>query len=211
MSDQLPLILYIHGFNSSPQSQKCQQLGHYISNHNIPCEYQTPVLGQWPGENSKKLYRLASAALQTRPVFIIGSSLGGFYGTWLMERLLKKQSQYPVKLVLVNPAVHPDKLFEDYLGPQKNYHTGEEYELTHEHVKQLKHLEIAKLHRPDQILLLAQSGDETLDYRQAATFYQNCPQRIDEGGNHGFEGFIEAIPIILSFFSPLLIPQASSD
>ncbi|CAM3436016.1 YqiA/YcfP family alpha/beta fold hydrolase [Parendozoicomonas haliclonae] len=207
MSSSLPLILYIHGFNSSPQSRKCQELGEYLKTQKIPCDYVVPELDQWPGENAQMLYALASEALASRPVYIIGSSLGGYYATWLMERLLEDNPHYPVKLVPINPAVKPYELFEDYLGPQKNYYNGTEYELTHEHIEQLKHLEVPALHRPDNILLLAQTGDETLDYRKAVVRYQDCPQRIDEGGDHGFQGFEETIPVILSFFSPLLIPK----
>ncbi len=206
MSDSHPLLLYIHGFNSSPQSRKCIELGEYLTQKSIPCEYRIPELDQWPGENAKNLYTVASKALKTRPVFIIGSSLGGYYGTWLMERLLESQPAFPVKLVLINPAVRPYKLFHRHLGPQKNHYNGKEYELTLEHIEQLKRLKVPILHRPDNILLLAQTGDETLDYREAVVRYQECPQRIDEGGNHSYEGFVETIPVILGFFSPLLVP-----
>ncbi|WP_281647226.1 YqiA/YcfP family alpha/beta fold hydrolase [Parendozoicomonas sp. Alg238-R29] len=204
MAAAQPLLLYIHGFNSSPQSRKCTELGVYLKQKRIPCDYIVPELGQWPGENARMLLSLASEALRVKPVYIIGSSLGGYYGTWLMERLLESRPEYPVKLVLINPAVRPYELFEDYLGPQKNYYNNTEYELTQEHIDQLKHLEVTTLHRPDNIFLLAQKGDETLDYRKAEQRYQDCPQRIDEGGDHGFEGFEGTIPVILSFCSPLL-------
>ncbi|MTI15008.1 YqiA/YcfP family alpha/beta fold hydrolase [Sansalvadorimonas verongulae] len=201
-----PLLLYIHGFNSSPQSRKCNVLGAYLEKHKIHCDYQVPQLSQWPGENARMLFTLAAEALQQRPVYIVGSSLGGFYGTWLMQRLLEEEFKYPVKLVVINPAVRPYELFADYLGPQKNYYNGEEYELTQKHIDQLAHLEVATLHHPDNILLLAQTGDETLDYRHAIVRYQDCPQRIDEGGDHAFQGFEDCIPVILSFFGPLLLP-----
>ena len=206
MTTTTPLILYIHGFNSSPQSRKCTELGQYLKQHAIPCEYLVPELDQWPGENARKLFETASTAIKERPVYIIGSSLGGYYGTWLMQRLLENEPDFPVKLVLINPAVKPYELFESYLGPQKNDYNGTEYELTLEHIEQLKHLDVPQLRNPDNILLLAQTGDETLDYRKAEIRYHDCPQRIDEGGSHGFDGFMEAIPMILSFFSPLLTP-----
>lgn len=205
-----PLLLYIHGFNSSPQSRKCTELGIYLEQYKIPCDYTAPELDQWPGENARLLYTLAAEALQARPVYIIGSSLGGYYGTWLMERLLEDNPKFPVKLVLVNPAVHPYELFEDYLGPQENYYNDKEYVLTHEHIDQLARLEVTSLHRPDNIFLLAQTGDETLDYRKAVVRYEECPQRIEDGGDHSFAGFEQTIPVILSFFSPLLSPAAQA-
>ena len=209
MADTSPLLLYIHGFNSSPLSIKARELANYIEQFNIPCQFVVPELPEWPGESARTLFELTSEAIKTRPVFIIGSSLGGYFGTWLMERLLEQGSHFPVKLALINPAVKPYELFEDYLGPQKNYHNDHCYELTHEHIEQLRHLEVTTLHRPDNILLLAQTGDETLDYRLAAIRYQDCPQRIDEGGHHGYEDFAETIPMIFSFFSPLLAPATA--
>ena len=203
-----PLLLYIHGFNSSPQSRKCTELGAYLKQHKIPCDYAVPELDQWPGENARLLFTLTTEALQERPVYIIGSSLGGYYGTWLMQRLLKGEPRYPVKLVLINPAVRPYELFEEYLGPQKNYYNDKEYVLTHEHIDQLARLEVTTLYRPDNIFLLAQTGDETLDYKKAVVRYEECPQRIEDGGDHGFQGFEQTIPVILSFFSPRLSPAA---
>ncbi len=207
MADIRPLLLYIHGFNSSPLSVKAQELKRYIEKHNVSCDYIVPELPEWPGESARQLFELANSAIAQQPVYIIGSSLGGYYGTWLMERLLENELLFPVKLVLINPAVEPYKLFADYLGPQKNYYNGHQYELTQEHIEQLQHLEVAALHRPDNILLLAQKGDETLDYRKAEARYQDCPQRIDEGGDHGYQNFAETIPMIFSFFSPLLVPK----
>ncbi len=207
MTDPRPLLLYIHGFNSAPQSHKATVLGHYIHKGGVNCDYEVPALGEWPGENARALLALASEALQTRPVYIVGSSLGGYYGTWLMNRLLESDPAFPVKLVLVNPAVKPYERFLEYLGPQKNYYSEETYELTHKHIDQLKLLDVITLPRPDNILLLAQTGDETLDYRQAMEHYSECPQRIDEGGSHSFDDFDDSIPVILSFFSPLLAPS----
>ena len=206
MVDTRPLLLYIHGFNSSPKSTKAQELGQYIRSHKVPCEYIVPQLPEWPGESARMLFEVASTALEEKPVYIIGSSLGGYFGTWLMERLLEEQFRFPVKLVAINPAVRPYELFEDYLGTQKYYHSDDEYELTSEHIEQLRHLEVTKLHHPDNILLLAQTGDETLDYRLAVDRYSECPQRIDEGGSHAYDNFTDTIPMIFSFFSPLLTP-----
>ena len=106
-TDIRPLLLYIHGFNSSPKSYKARVLGKYMEEQLIPGEYQVPELGQWPGENSRVLLEMASEALKTRPIYIIGSSLGGYYGTWLMQTLLALKPDFPVKMVLVNPAVNP--------------------------------------------------------------------------------------------------------
>ncbi|GAA4650404.1 esterase YqiA [Kistimonas scapharcae] len=209
MAPAKPLIIYIHGFNSSPASHKAQTFQNYVQAHDLPCELWIPELPVWPGEAARMLLQRALEAGICRPVHIIGSSLGGYYGTWLMESILDHCPDCPVKLVLINPAVRPYDLFEDYLGPQKNYYSDVEYELTQEHVDQLRHLEIETLSRPDNILLLVQTGDETLDYQQAVARYAECPARIDEGGSHAYDGFETTIPVILQFLSAHYVAAVS--
>lgn len=201
MAPAKSLIIYIHGFNSSSASSKAQLFRNYVRNHELPCELWIPDLPVWPGEAAHMLLRRALEASIGRPVHIIGSSLGGYYGIWLMENIIDHCPECPVKLVLINPVVRPCDLSEDYLGSWKNYHSGVEYELTREHVNQLCHLEVKTLSRPDNILLLVQTGDEILDYRQAVTRYAECPARIDEGGSHAYDCFDSAIPAVLQFLS----------
>ena len=47
---------------------------------------------------------------------------------------------------------------------QQNLYTGERYELTAEHLRQLEALVVATVH-PERYLLLVETGDEVLDYR----------------------------------------------
>ncbi|MCK5894609.1 MAG: esterase [Endozoicomonadaceae bacterium] len=155
----------------------------------------------WPSETARMLLQQVLEVSICRPIHIIGSSLGGYFGTWLMESIIDHHPNCPVKLVLINPIVRPYELFEDYLGPQTNYCSGQTYELTQEHINQLRHLEIGTLQRPDNILLLIQTGDETLDYQQAVGRYSECPAQIEAGGSHAFDDFEATIPAILQFFS----------
>lgn len=126
------------------------------------------------------------------PVLIIGSSLGGYYATWLAEH-------YPCSAALINPAVRPFDLFANYLGPNTHFHTGEVHHLETEHIDQLRRFYCPQLQYPQRCLLLLQTGDETLDYRQAAHYYRNSPAWLEGGGDHSFVNFVQRLPMLMQF------------
>ena len=89
----------------------------------------------------------------------------------------------------MNPAVHAHTLLRAALGPQTNWHTGEKWELTEAHLAELAALDVERITRPERYLLLVQTGDEVLDYRDAVAYYTGATQIIEDGGDHGFAGF----------------------
>ncbi len=186
--------LYLHGFLSSPQSQKAQELQALFDRH-APGQLRVPVLPFAPAE-AIELARAELARLQQQfpRVLIIGSSLGGFYATHLTET-------FGVKAALINPAVRPFALFEHYLGPNRHFYTGEVHELTLEHIQQLQQLDCPTIKHPENLFLLLQTGDETLDYRLAAQLYRQCPGWLEGGGNHSFQRFTERLPMLLHWGS----------
>jgi len=179
-SDRL-FILYIHGFNSSPASEKaqqfqsfCQQLGNV--------DIAIPELSHDPEQALSQLQALIENSAG-KIHLLVGSSLGGYYATWLSEK-------YNCRAALVNPAVSPVKnLGEEFLGTQKNYYSGIEYEFTREYALFLDTLDINPVTSPENFLLLLQTGDEVLDYRLAVERYQGSIQIVQEGGSHRFEEF----------------------
>ncbi len=112
---------------------------------------------------------LALAALG-RPL-LVGSSLGGYYATHLAER-------HGLRALLINPAVRVQRYFARYLGPQHNYYSGESWELTAAHVAALAELEVPPPQDPARFVVWLQTGDETLDYRDAADYYRLCAVKI---------------------------------
>ncbi|WP_417582030.1 YqiA/YcfP family alpha/beta fold hydrolase [Nitrincola sp.] len=187
-----PLLIYVHGFNSSPESWKAQQLQQYLSAPDAPADLLVPNLSHWPAEAVRQLGLLMDAAWD-RDITLIGSSLGGFYSTWLTEQ------QPRLRSVLVNPAVNPDRLLADWLGENENIYTHERYHLTREHLKQLQALRVEQLSDPSRYLLLVQTADETLDYREAVEKYQHAVHYVQPGGSHGFEAFDRLIPAVVAF------------
>jgi predicted esterase YcpF (UPF0227 family) len=182
------LIIYIHGFNSSPASFKAKLLRERLTALGRADEFAAPALPHRPAAAAALLEGMAREHPQA---LLVGSSLGGYYATWLVER-------FGVRAVLVNPAVRPYELLAGYVGRQKNLHSGEEYDFTAQHVEELRALEVAAI-TPARYLLLVASGDETLDYRHAVARYRGARQIVVDGGDHGFSGFAAYLDTVLAF------------
>lgn len=188
-------LFYIHGFNSSPKSAKARLLADYLRDHRDQTkpdiQFHVPALPYDPQKGIEILEQAIQACLPDQ-IGLVGSSMGGFYGTWIAEK-------YNLPIVLVNPAVRPYELLRDYLGENENIYTGEKYTFTEDHIDQLKALDVNPITQPERYLLLTQTGDETLDYRQGVEKYAGCQHKIQQGGSHGFDGFENEIPDILKF------------
>ena len=182
------MIVYIHGFNSSPQSFKARLLRERLAALGRADEFAAPALPVSPRAAMAVLRETVNSDLHAT---LIGSSLGGFYATWLAERLT-------LRAVLVNPAVRPYDLLAGEVGRQKNYHTGEEYDFTAQHIAELRALEVEAV-TPERYLLLVGTADEVLDYRAAVARYHGCRQIVVAGGNHGLDTFDDYLDATLTF------------
>ena len=183
-----PSILYIHGLNSSPTSTKASQLLKVAEHCGIARQLRVPALHHHPRQAMLQLQ--AAVAELGRPL-LVGSSLGGFYATYLAE-------QHGLDALLINPAVRPHRLFGGKEELQTNYYTGETWLLTHDHVAALAELEMPEPRDAKRYRVWLQTADETLDYRQAEAFYAGCTLDIQEGGDHSYQGFARRIPEILT-------------
>ena len=188
-------LFYIHGFNSSPKSTKARLMGDYLAEHHPHIQYHVPALVYDPAAAMAILQRElkhceSEAGLQ---VGLVGSSLGGYYGTWLAN-------EYKIPLVLVNPAVCPYRLLKDYIGENENIYTGEKYTFTEAHIDAFKTLEVSQIEPKQRYFLITQTGDEVLDYSEGVEKFAGCPQIVQRGGSHGFEQFERVIPNIMTFF-----------
>ena len=196
-----PLLIYLHGFNSSPGSHKAQLTCQFIDQQRLAIETWIPQLPNEPLEIQQLLLNRLQQETSARPVYIIGSSLGGFIGTWFSELIREVYSSWSVRLVLINPAVRPYELFEDYLGWQTNEYTGERWQLTLEHIEQFKAMDVPLLTMQEQTLLLVQTGDEVLDHKKSVKKYAGADILIQQGGNHQFENYEKTLPYIFEFLA----------
>jgi predicted esterase YcpF (UPF0227 family) len=184
------MLIYLHGFNSSPGSHKAQILQRYMTERDLGDQYCCPALPHLCAR-AIALVDAEIAKHARESITLVGSSLGGFYATYLAER-------QDLRAVLINPAVYPHEDLRAYLGVQRNLHTHQQYELTEEHLRQWEKLYLPTV-RPQRYLLLVETGDEVLDYRKAVEKYQGARQIVIEGGDHSLMSFPEHIPLILEF------------
>jgi len=185
------MLLYIHGFNSSSQSGKARELGAWMAARGMADACRCPDLPDHPEAAIRLLGDLIEAS--PTPPKLLGSSLGGYYAVWLAER-------YGLKAVHVNPCIAcADKLAAQVGQTQKNWHSGTEYVFTQAHLDALYALSIPAPSRPADHLLLVETGDSVLDYREAVAYFRGARQVVLEGGDHGFTRFADFIPQILEF------------
>ena len=192
-------ILYIHGFNSSPQSMKAELTRKYMAANHPGVIFHCPQIISSPNGAIKQLEDII-ALEPSATWFIMGSSLGGYFSTYLAEK-------YQTKAVLINPAVRPFELMAGYLGEQVNPYTQERYQVLAQHIVELKSLEQVNISK-NNYLVMVQTGDEVLDYQQAVEKYRHCQLVIEQGGDHSFINYENALPNIALFFNlPLLTAQ----
>ncbi|MCV2883597.1 esterase YqiA [Aestuariibacter sp. AA17] len=184
-------VVYLHGFLSSPQSVKAQQTKQFVETHYPHLDFVIPAL---PNTPDGMLDVLAStlAPFKGRELRFIGSSMGGFLSTYLVE-------QFGGKAVLINPAVKPYTLFADYLGHHVNPYTKQAFHLTQRHVDMIQQWTPTSLITPEAYWVLLQEGDETLDYSKAIAYYQGAKYTVEAGGDHSFQGYERYLSDIFRF------------
>ncbi len=186
-------IIYLHGFLSSPASHKAQTTGAWLAAHRPDIRFSCPELSSYPDKIRSHLIELLTG-IDEKP-HLIGSSLGGYWASYLVESGLAQ------KAVVINPAVSPHVFFSHYVGQElKGYYSDHRYTLNTEHLNVLAECESASLNFPEKYWLMVQRGDEVLDYRLACERYRDARQLVEDGGNHTFENYDRWLPDIVDFF-----------
>jgi len=191
------MIVYLHGFNSSPGSHKARVLQAYLQRRGFGHVYACPALPHRPAQAVRAI-EAQIAPCDPSELTLVGSSLGGFYATYFAETRR-------CRAVLIQPAVFPYSGLEALLGPQENLHSGERYELTREHLAEWRALALERVD-PERYLLLLETGDEVLDWREAARKYEGARMVIRDGGDHTLQSFPEHLARIAAFAG---IPSAA--
>ena len=185
-------LLYLHGFRSSPQSQKARLLTRVMAEQHPEVVWWCPQLPPSP----TKAMAMLMAGVADWPhgsMAVIGSSLGGFYASYVAECT-------GCRAVLLNPAVNPARDLATYIGEQTNWHDAQtSFFFRPEFVQELQHLQNTTLSQPDRTLVIVAKGDEVLDWREMHTRYQGAQMRLLEGGDHALSDFDTHLPEILAF------------
>jgi predicted esterase YcpF (UPF0227 family) len=185
------MILYLHGFRSSPRSFKARVVHERMAAANRGNELICPQLPASPKE-AMQLALLLAERYAPDDLAIIGSSLGGFYATWLAERL-------GCRAALLNPAVDPLKDLDKHVGVTTAWHSDERFEFKRAYIDELAELKVARITRPERYFLLAATGDEVLDYRDMVAHYAGARQHVIEGGDHAISDFPRYVDEVLAF------------
>ena len=185
-------LLYLHGFNSSPDSTKAIIFQSFIKKKNSE-SLLIPSLPISPKETILFLEEIIEE--NKKEVSLIGSSLGGFYAAYLAEK-------YKLKSVLINPVVSPHlKNMKDLIGEHENYNTGEKYFFSKSNFEELFEYKIRRFSFPLDHLFLLQLGDEVLDQKKTLKHNKDSFSLVEDEGSHKFENFEKYLPLIYDFMT----------
>ncbi|MBC3917657.1 alpha/beta fold hydrolase [Undibacterium sp. CY18W] len=185
------MILYLHGFRSSPDSYKARVMREHMQALGRADEIVCPELSPSPLLAIQQAEALL-AGQDPRQVNIIGSSLGGYYATWLAEK-------YGCKAVLLNPAVKPPRDLESYVGVTTYYHSDRIFEFKADYVAELRSLAVEQISKPERYFLIAATGDEVLDWHEMVAHYPDAKQYVIDGSDHGIAEFAEYLDMVMAF------------
>jgi len=186
-------LVYLHGFRSTPGSAKARQLQAALARR-PSARHVKWVCPQLPPSPAAAIATVTAAIGTTPPsaLALVGSSLGGYYATWLAECT-------GCRAVLVNPAIRPYDDLRGHLGRQPVYGTPETIDIKAEYLDELLAIDTPQLTRPERYLLVAATGDEVIDWRTMVEKYVACAQRIVEGSDHALADFDRHIDAVLAF------------
>jgi uncharacterized protein len=185
------MILYLHGFRSSPQSFKAQLIAQHMAASGRAAQYLCPQLPASPRAAIALALELVRDCA-SQQLALIGSSLGGYYATWLAQQL-------GCHAVLLNPAVKPPRDLEPYIGITTLYHSDQPFEFRREYLAELQEFAVASITMPERYFLVAATGDEVLDWREMTHHYAGARQHVIDGSDHGLSDFPCYIDEVMAF------------
>ncbi len=182
-------LVYLHGFRSSPQSFKARILAERLAAAGRAEAFVCPQLPPSPAAAIEQVLReIAPGPHDT----LVGSSLGGYYATWLAECS-------GARAVLLNPAIRPARDLAPYVGDLRTYHGDEPLRFEPRYLDELRALETGAPKDASRYLLVAAKGDEVLDWREMVEKYAGVRTILLEGGDHGLSDFDALVEPVLAF------------
>ena len=188
------LLVYLHGFRSSPNSTKAVMTGEAVKALSTAAknfEWYCPQLPASPRESIDMVVKHIEQSKADR-MLIVGSSLGGFYTNYLAEK-------YQCKGIVLNPAVYAARELEPHVGMMTAYDSEEPFDFRAEYIDELRALQVNSITSPERYFLIAAKGDELLDWKEMVAFYTGSKQLILEGSNHGISDYAAHLPSVMEF------------
>ena len=185
-------LLYLHGFRSSPRSMKAIKTAIAVQYRHPQVHWWCPQLPSSPHE-AMALLMAGIGDWPSQNMAVVGSSLGGFYATWIA-------AQTGCKAVLLNPAVDPARDLSRYIGEQTSWHDPKEtFFFKPEFVPELRNLDAGPLAHPERLLAIIAKGDELLDWREMSSRYASAHLKLLEGSDHALSDFDTHLDDVLAF------------
>jgi len=181
------MLVYLHGLNSSSQSQKALRLKAALA------PFQVLAIDYPPHRPDVAVPRLSRVFADLGPVepAVIGSSMGGFYGQYLARRFRFSH------LFLINPALTPWTFVDEHLGERMTTADGEDYVVDTALREALQRYAIPEPCDQVPTTLFLDRGDEVIDCRIAERLYAGCGRHfVWDGGDHAFQHLDAAIDVV---------------
>ncbi|MBR9908621.1 MAG: hypothetical protein GYB30_11330 [Gammaproteobacteria bacterium] len=200
------MLLYLHGFESSPESLKIIQTREFMNSHQATLPNTTnpavQLLAPQQPSRMNAIRQVLDELVATQPLTaVMGSSLGGFWTHYVVSQL-HKRGRTEVRGVLINPAVQPYNWMPEEAVDRAHPYTQEAYQLDASDRQVLIEAEQSFVAQAD-LLVLLQAGDERLDYRLARDYYRAQRMVVEQGGDHSFLDFPRYLPAALEFLHVL--------
>jgi predicted esterase YcpF (UPF0227 family) len=187
-------LLYLHGFRSSPLSAKAVKMAAAVQALQPAVHWWCPQLPPSPHQ-AMAMLMAGIAGWPQGSMAVVGSSLGGFYATWIAART-------GCPAVLLNPAVYPARDLASHIGEQSAWHSPQEtFFFQPEFVQELRDLDAGTLSRPERFYTLIAKGDELLDWREMSARYAGSQGQLLEGGDHALSDFDTHLAGVLRFLA----------
>jgi hypothetical protein len=133
------------------------------------------------------------AAWPRATMAVVGSSLGGFYASWVAR-------QTGCASVLLNPAVDPARDLARHIGEQTAWHDpAERFFFLPEFIGQLQALAMECPLPVGREMAIIAKGDEVLDWREMVARYPAAQVTLLEGGDHALGDFGDHLPAVAGF------------
>ena len=187
-------LLYLHGFRSSPASNKARLMAAAVASRHPGVTWWCPALAASPKQAMDEVLQ-GITDWPKDSMAVMGSSLGGFYASWLAERL-------GCKAVLLNPAVHPARDLAAYIGKNEMWHDpAQSFMFDPAFVDELRAQEVARISHPERYFAIIARGDEVLDWREMSGHYPGATIKLLPAGDHALSDFDQHLDDILKFLA----------
>jgi len=189
------MILYLHGFRSSPRSTKASLVAQAVHQAGKADDWHCPQLPPCPRDaidlaNSLIEKEVGRGMNPQHDLVILGSSLGGYYAGCLAER-------WGCRALLFNPVIYAARDLATQVGEHAMWDSPERFHFLPEYVDELAEMACGRPAQPERYYLMAAKGDEVLDWREMVDWYQGCELRLLENSDHGISDFEQWLPEVL--------------